>query len=192
MTVTVKQADNMKRCKRSEIKPIRYFDPLTGLANAHLVKTDIEHAIIEAKQTNSSFAIMFINLNRFNVINNIGGYETGDYVLKDVTSRILKCLDETSILARWHSDNFICLLPQATKGSVTTLCKSISEKLAKPINADGHQFKLTTSIGTCFYPENGEHVNQLITYAEAAMNQAKRQEMNEPFFYRSSMNGHSL
>ncbi|GAE36996.1 diguanylate cyclase/phosphodiesterase [Halalkalibacter akibai JCM 9157] len=177
--------------KRSEaeINKIRYFDPLTGLANSNLFRNDVEQAIKEAEESKSSFAVMFIDMNRFNVINNLGGYEVGDYVLKDVTSRILNCIDEQAILSRWNSDKFICLIPHTTKEKTEIVTNKITEELSRPFKSDHHEFILTTSMGICFYPEDGNEVHQLIKNSEAAMNQAKRQGMNESYYYTTEIDG---
>jgi diguanylate cyclase (GGDEF)-like protein len=178
--------------KRSEdeINKIRYFDPLTGLANANLFRNDVEQAIYEAKQKRTTFAVIFIDLNRFNVINNIGGYEIGDFVLKDVTSRILNSIGDKAILSRWNSDKFICLLPNATKEKVSTIIEEINDALSIPFKLENHEFILSTNIGICFYPKDGNEVHELIKNSEAAMNQAKRKGMNESYYYEHAIDGH--
>ena len=166
-----------------------YHDLLTGLANRKLFKDRLELAIAQARRYKHTLALMFLDLDRFKVVNDTLGHVVGDHLLIEVAARLKKCLREGDTLARQGGDEFTLLLPQIDnkEGAVTT-----AEKIIKAFGAafhiDGHELHVPMSIGIALYPENGEDVDTLIKNADIAMYDSKAKGRNRYQLYTPSMN----
>jgi diguanylate cyclase (GGDEF)-like protein len=173
--------------KRSEDKMEQMvnYDIVTELLNATEFKRQLEQALVYAKQQQETLAILFLGLDRFSVINHMGGYHIGDLILKDVSKRLTQCLGEEGTLARWNSDKFIFLLPNTMKQEAETMAQHIIEILSQPIRREEHEFVITPSIGISLYPNDGEQADLLVRHAEVAMKEAKNKGKNVYHLYTS-------
>ncbi|MDT8861122.1 EAL domain-containing protein [Alkalihalobacillus sp. MEB130] len=172
---------------KEEMYTIKHIDSLTGLANASQFKREAKQAIDQAKKENKIVSFLFIDLNRFNLINNIGGYDAGDKVLKEVTKRLVQHIPPTALLTRWNSDKFIILYPNTTAEKMKQNSEQIIELLSTPVQWEEHDFILTSSIGISSFPLDSENVDDLIKHSESAMNDAKLKGMNQVRRYSPSM-----
>ncbi|WP_052144718.1 bifunctional diguanylate cyclase/phosphodiesterase [Halalkalibacter okhensis] len=175
------------RSSQEEIYRIKHTDPLTGLANASQFKIDAHQALEHAKAKKETVATFFIDLNRFNVINNIGGYDVGDDILVAVTDRLLKSLPPTVLLTRWNSDKFIVLLEDSTPEAVHSFSERIIDVLSIPFIRKEHDFIITISVGVSSFPNDSKTIDELIRHSEAAMNEAKLLGINQYRVYSSSI-----
>jgi len=171
-----------------KISRLVHYDLITGLPNGTQFNKILSEHICTNKKSYSPFSILFIDIDRFSVINNLVGYERGDQILKLVASRILECLPQNSTLSRWNSDKFMCLIPQEYFEQTTHFVQEILDNLSSPIHIDEHEFVVTSSIGLSLFPNDGELSNLLIKNAEIAMKEAKKEGKNTYKFYQSCMN----
>ncbi|BBP00973.1 EAL domain-containing protein [Sulfuriferula nivalis] len=166
-----------------------YHDLLTGLANRKLFKDRLEVAIAQAKRYKHTLALMFLDLDRFKVVNDTLGHVVGDHLLIEVAARLQKCLREGDTLGRQGGDEFTLLLPQiVNKESAVSTAEKIIKACGEPFYIDGNELYVPMSIGIAFYPENGENVDTLIKNADIAMYDSKAKGRNRFQLYSASMN----
>ncbi|MEJ2414652.1 MAG: EAL domain-containing protein [Sulfurimonas sp.] len=177
---------DLRAIEKSEAKAdyLAYHDPLTGLYNRVSFEEFLAHALLIAKRNKQQLAILFIDLDRFKVINDTLGHDIGDQVLINVSERLQSILRESDFISRWGGDEFVVILHDVVSQSfVAMVARKIIEFLKEPIYIDHHHFAITASIGISMYPENGIDDKTLIKYADSAMYQAKENGKNNFYFY---------
>lgn len=166
-----------------------YHDILTGLPNRVLFKDRLRLAIAQAKRSNQKLAVMFLDLDRFKVVNDTLGHVVGDELLLSVAGRLRHCLREGDTLARLGGDEFTLLLPQILAApDAAVIAKKIIESLERPFHIDGNELFATVSIGVAMYPDDGETIDSLIKNADIAMYNTKAHGRNNFQFYLPTMN----
>ena len=151
-----------------------YHDLLTGLPNRALFMDRLGNAISNARRTQQKLVVMFLDLDRFKLVNDTLGHDIGDDLLKKVATRLKHCLRESDTLARLGGDEFIVLLPHIDQ--ITTAHKvavKIVDAVKEPILVGNHEIYVTTSIGIAMYPQDGRNVEDLIKNADTAMYHTK-------------------
>lgn len=167
---------------------LAYHDPLTGLYNRVNFEEYLSHALFVAHRSESMLAILFIDLDRFKVINDTLGHDIGDQVLITVASRLQKTLRESDFISRWGGDEFVVILENIVSASDTALvATNLIDVLKEPMEIDGHHLVTTASIGIALFPENGTDANTLIKHADSAMYQAKDMGKNNFCYYTSEL-----
>ncbi|MGJ9382844.1 sensor domain-containing phosphodiesterase [Salipaludibacillus sp. CF4.18] len=174
--------------KSPEIEEISHVDPVTGLPNSTQLKSNLKDLLYQSMEKQSCLAVVFLDVDRFSVINSIGGYEFGDFVLKDIAKRISHCLGENCTIGRWNSDKFICVIPFQTQRDIHTFIDKALDSLTSPFKAENHEFLVTLSIGISCYPDDGVYVDSLVKNAEIAMKRAKSKGESSIVFYKPSIN----
>jgi diguanylate cyclase (GGDEF)-like protein/PAS domain S-box-containing protein len=163
-------------------------DLLTRLPNRFLFKDRLTLAVSQARRKPRTFAIMFLDLDRFKVVNDTLGHPVGDELLQSVSRRVLACLREGDTLARAGGDEFMLLLPEAGhRGDAAEVAKKILDALRGPFKLGEHELFVTVSIGIALYPEHGENPDALIRRADIAMYEAKSRGKDAYVFYRDDM-----
>ena len=164
-------------------------DELTSLPNrVHLLEK-----INEAITAKNKFALLFLDLDRFKLINDSLSHSVGDQLLQTVALRMRKALHEEATLARLGGDEFVVLLPniQADADVVSAVQKIIST-YAEPLAIEDRLIVMSTSIGVSQFPKDGDTADVLLRNADAAMYRAKDKRGNDFQFYNTDMNEHSL
>ncbi len=157
-----------------EINHLATHDPLTGLANRILFADLIDKAIANAKRHDFKVAVLFIDFDGFKLINDEYGHEAGDYVLKICAQEIMKTVREMDTVARYGGDEYIALLTELQDSEeILTLAERIRDSISQPLIWQGHQLKITVSIGIAVYPEHGDTEGVLIHKADQAMYSVK-------------------
>ena len=160
------------------------YDALTGLGNRNLFSTALKNAITFSDHNKQSFALLFMDLDRFKQVNDTLGHDAGDALLKDVAKRVQECIRDSDILCRLGGDEFTLIVNGA---SVTPAAKRISEKLISALSRSfevfGQEIYIGASIGIVTYPEMGCDANELIKNADMAMYQAKHEGRNRYKFF---------
>lgn len=165
-----------------------YHDLLTGLPNRSLLKDRLHQAITQAKRNNHKIAIMFLDLDRFKLVNDTLGHMIGDELLREVGQRLQKCLRECDTLARIGGDEFTILLPEVyDNNAATEVAKKIISILKEPFSIHGHECFISTSIGIAHYPDDGEDMEALIKHADIAMYSIKGSGKDGYHFYNDNM-----
>jgi diguanylate cyclase (GGDEF)-like protein/PAS domain S-box-containing protein len=165
-----------------------YHDILTDLPNRMLFKDRLGLAIIQAKRKLTELAVMFIDLDRFKLVNDTLGHVKGDELLQQVARRLKQCLRDGDTLARQGGDEFTIVLPElAGRGEAQAIAEKFLACLHLPFDLDAHQVHISASIGIAIYPGDGESIDELLRHADIAMYQVKALGKNGHSFYHNSM-----
>jgi diguanylate cyclase (GGDEF)-like protein/PAS domain S-box-containing protein len=165
-----------------------YHDILTDLPNRILFKDRLGLAVIQAKRKQTELAVMFIDLDRFKLVNDTLGHVKGDELLQQAAGRLKECLRKGDTLARQGGDEFTIVLPELRdRDDARMVADKFLEVLQEPFDLDGHAVHISASIGIAIYPEHGESIDELLRHADIAMYQIKGQGKNGHAFYDPSM-----
>ena len=176
-----KVKENEERLRR-----LAHYDALTELPNRFLFQDHVELALAQAARSGKQVAVMFLDLDRFKLINDTLGHRAGDILLVEVARRLAGCLRAGDTLSRFGGDEFNALLPDLDSGAAAaSVADKFIEALAHPFHVAGKDFHVTTSIGIAIYPQNGKLLDQLSRAADAAMYLAKDQGRNTYRFYEA-------
>ncbi|MEO5574175.1 MAG: amino acid permease [Gammaproteobacteria bacterium] len=164
------------------------YDPLTNLPNRTLFYDRLTQAITRLPWNNRLAAVLFLDIDRFKLINDTLGHGTADLMLKAIGERLMDCVREGDTVARLGGDEFTVLLADvASEEDVGKVAQKILDVIAKPYELDGHQFYVTTSIGISLWQTDGTDAVTLLKHADSAMYAAKDREGNNYQFYSASM-----
>lgn len=164
-------------------------DPLTQLPNRILLQDRLDAAIHNAKRNGTLLAVLFLDLDRFKLINDSFSHYIGDELLKAVTLRIKGNLREQDTLARLGGDELVILIPDLKKENYAiTVAQKIVHAFNTPFQISAHSVSISTSIGISLYPQDGNTPEELIKKSDLAMYQAKKQGGNQFKFYIQSLN----
>lgn len=175
------------------IRQMAYYDHLTGLPNRRLLFDRLEQVISRGRWKERLAAVLFLDLDRFKVINDTLGHELGDRLLRVVASRLRKCLHDGDTVARIGGDEFTVLLHEIGRPEdVFTVVKKIFATFEPPVVLGGHEVYMTASMGVSIYPHDGEHPDELLRNADVAMYKAKKEGRNTYCIYSPVMNDKAL
>ncbi|WP_295990181.1 EAL domain-containing protein, partial [Rugamonas sp.] len=165
-----------------------YHDILTDLPNRMLFKDRLGLAVIQAKRKLTELAVMFVDLDRFKLVNDTLGHVKGDELLQQVALRLKDCLRRGDTLARQGGDEFTIVLPELRdRQDAKAIADKFLESLHQPFDLDGHEVHISASIGIAIYPGDGETIDELLRHADIAMYQVKALGKNGHSFYHNSM-----
>ncbi len=166
------------------------YDALTNLPNRKLCIDQLSHDLKIAKRTNSNVAVLFLDLDRFKLINDTLGHKAGDSLLIEIALRLKEAVRESDVVSRLGGDEFVIILNDIKNVSdVEVVSNKILSNVSTPINLNNSSETFTTiSIGIAFYPHDGNDVETLMKHADTAMYQSKKQGRNNFMFYRQEMN----
>jgi diguanylate cyclase (GGDEF)-like protein/PAS domain S-box-containing protein len=152
-----------------------YHDLLTRLPNRALFKDRLSVSITQVQRNNRHLAVMFIDLDRFKIVNDSLGHTMGDRLLQEVSKRLQKCIRKGDTLSRFGGDEFTLLLPDInSQKDATLVAEKILEHIKEPFQLSEHQIHVGASIGIATYPEAGEDMDTLIKHADIAMYRVKK------------------
>jgi len=171
------RARDRVRSARDQFKHISLYDPLTGLPNRRLLQERIEQAAQRARRTHSTAAVLFVDLDRFKLVNDTHGHQTGDELLSAVAHRLSGLIRSGDTLARVSGDEFVFLCEEMSGASdAELLAARVNEVFTKPFVLRGIDTPLlmTASVGIAYTGPGSEISDQLIVEADMAMYQVKR------------------
>ncbi|STX27683.1 regulatory protein (GGDEF and EAL domains) [Legionella beliardensis] len=168
-------------------------DPLTNLANRVLLFDRIGHAIEQAKRANMLFGLLFLDLNRFKLINDSLGHAIGDEVLRNVADRLQLIMRKTDTLARMGGDEFVIVTSAFDQiDNIKLFVQKIIESFHTPFTINGHELFINTSIGIAVYPMDGDTPEKLLSNADTAMYNAKEIGGNRFIFYNKELTNYQV
>ncbi|GKT11415.1 MAG: hypothetical protein ISEC1_P0379 [Thiomicrorhabdus sp.] len=174
---------------QERLQYLAHHDVLTDLPNRALFFDRLEQSIFHATRNKTILSVMFLDLDRFKIINDTLGHDTGDLVLKKVAKRLRKVLRASDTIARLGGDEFAILFENIDDlDSTKTIALNLVNTLSKPIITGQHELHVTTSIGISSFPTDGYDANSLLKNADIAMYQAKNLGKNTFQFYHKEMN----
>jgi diguanylate cyclase (GGDEF)-like protein/PAS domain S-box-containing protein len=171
----------------AHIHQLAYYDALTALPNRFLFDDRIEQAINHAQREEHTFALMFLDLDRFKNINDSLGHRVGDSVLIETANRLKKIQRREDTVSRLGGDEFILLLPGTDSDGAAHVAKNIIRTLSEPYHISQHELLITPSIGICLYPNDGDNAETLIQNADSAMYRAKQDGRSVFRFFTQEM-----
>lgn len=160
---------------------LSYYDDLTGLANRRLFLDRLEQSLSLAHRHKSSVTLLFLDVDRFKIINDNLGHAAGDEVLKETANRLLSDLRDSDLAARVGGDEFTLILPDTDATAAEIVAKKVLEHLLQPYILNEQQFILGSSIGIAIYPADGNNVKTLLQQADSAMYFAKKAKQGYAF-----------
>jgi diguanylate cyclase (GGDEF)-like protein/PAS domain S-box-containing protein len=165
----------------AELLKLAHYDPLTGLPSRRLLQDRLTYSLARAKRTGSMVAMAFMDLDGFKKVNDRFGHEIGDLALCQVSDQMRNQIRETDTLARHVGDEFILLFDTlVSRSDVATICDRIRGIFSAPFNLGEFTARLDISIGTAFYPNDGDNVQSLLRFADAAMYESKNAKERQP------------
>jgi diguanylate cyclase (GGDEF)-like protein len=166
-----------------------HHDFLTDLPNRVLLMERLAQAIAMARRQQSRMAVLFIDLDRFKVINDSLGHAIGDLLLQSVGRRLLSVLRASDTASRQGGDDFVVLLAEvANERAVSDLADKLCLTIAEPYLLGSETAHIGGTIGISMYPDDGEDAETLIRNADVAMYYGKHSGRNRWYFYRPEMN----
>ncbi|MCX7337797.1 MAG: GGDEF domain-containing protein [Alphaproteobacteria bacterium] len=163
---------------KTELAFLAYYDSLTGLPNRRFFKDRLEEKVCSlglAAAEHKKFAVLFLDLDGFKAINDDYQHTVGDWLLKQVASRLKNCMRKNDTVSRLGGDEFAVILDGVGRESVVeTIAHRILCRLSSPYVYEGYSLKIGVSIGISLFPVNGETYDDLISHADYAMYLAKK------------------
>ncbi|GAB6907342.1 Sensory box/GGDEF family protein [Desulfosarcina cetonica] len=184
--------DITQRCKKdAELRYVAYHDTLTNLPNRKsfymLLDDLLQHAA--RRSSDRSWALMFLDLDKFKQVNDTLGHDTGDRLLKEVAERLKACLRESDYLFRLGGDEFTIILTNLNLDiDVARVARKILQSISQVYRLDGHEIFTSTSIGISVFPNDGWDVEALVKNADMAMYAAKENGGSGYRFFTEEMN----
>lgn len=176
--------------KRAEER-VRYLathDSLTGLPNRAMFEELLERAVVTARRYGHRPAVMFIDLDRFKLVNDSLGHAAGDQLLQEMARRLKAVLRESDVLSRLGGDEFVVLLHNvAVPEDAAIVARKLLDAALESVNVLGHDCRVTASIGISVYPDHGEDQPTLMKNADTAMYLSKEKGKNTYEFYVDGM-----
>jgi diguanylate cyclase (GGDEF)-like protein len=173
----------------SKIIHLATFDLLTGLPNRWTLMERIKNTIAVSKQHRSMFAIFFMDLDGFKMINDSFGHSAGDEILNTFAQRLLQCIRSGDTVARLGGDEFVVLLDNVVSPkAIAEMAESILYRMRTDLQINQQPLQVTPSIGISIFPQDGETAEILLKNADTAMYEAKRGGRSTYRFFETSMN----
>jgi diguanylate cyclase (GGDEF)-like protein/PAS domain S-box-containing protein len=192
-TVTTCEDITERRKNEETIKQLAFYDALTGLPNRPLFNDRLYQELAKAQRHKELLAIMFVDLDRFKIVNDTLGHDTGDLLIKAVSKRLKHIVREGDTVCRLGGDEFVIFFPDITSvEDISFIAKKIIEKLSEVFSLDDKELYITASIGISIFPENGDNIEILVKNADAAMYYAKEEGRNNYQFYNSTINDNAM
>jgi len=166
-----------------------YHDALTGLPNRLLFRDRLTIALAHAKRQQTSLVVMFLDLDRFKIVNDTLGHSLGDDLLRAVAARLRSVVREGDTIARMGGDEFTILLSDMENDSdASRIAQKLLDTVALPVRVEGHELYATTSLGIAIYPNDGDTAELLLKNADLAMYRAKELGRNSYQLCTPAMN----
>jgi diguanylate cyclase (GGDEF)-like protein len=194
---SVVQRDTLARTYRElqrsmqRLRHMALHDALTGLPNRQQFDQALAQALGQAQAQNCILAVLFLDLDRFKVVNDTLGHAAGDLLLRIVVERLRRCVRDKDLIARWGGDEFTVLLPHLPAvEEAYAVARRILAELEPVIEIDGHELRASASIGIALYPRDGTDAQTLVKNADAALYRVKAEGRNGWSTYESKERGH--
>lgn len=174
---------------RERLTYLARFDGLTGLPNRGLLFDRLGRVLDVARSQGTRVALLYLDLDRFKLVNDTLGHEAGDHLLVQAAHRMVACLRASDTVARLAGDEFAVLLPGLDgRADAENVGRKVLAQLARPFELNGQEVFISASIGAVIYPDHGRDPASLVRCADQAMYHAKNMGRNELRFYSEEMN----
>ncbi len=186
--VSVIEDITARKVAEERVQYLATHDGLTGLPNRAMFVQLVSLASESAKRHRCKIAVLFIDLDRFKVVNDTLGHEAGDILLREMASRFRECLRGGDVVARLGGDEFVVLLHDVSDpAQVGAVARHLLSAIMRPLEIQGQECRVTASIGICLHPEVGQDEHAAIKNADLAMYAAKEKGKNNFQFYSATL-----
>lgn len=176
-----------------ELKHLATHDALTGLPNRVLLRDELMEAVKEYEKNSNGFAIMFIDIDRFKLVNDSLSHSAGDQLLSFVAKNIKECLSEADMVARLGGDEFVVIIKNVVSSNhISKIAKRLLTSIARPNVIGDQTLRVTGSIGISQFPSDSQSIDELISKADVAMYQSKKFGGAQYQLYKHTMNQDNL
>ena len=176
------------RESRSRLYRLAHHDSLTGLPNRLLFKDRLEQVMLKARRRGTKVAILFLDLDRFKVVNDTLGHDVGDALLIEVAGRLQSQCRQSDTVARIGGDEFVFILDDIReRSSVEMVAGKIMNAMVQPMRVNGHDLQISASIGIALYPDDSDDIEGVIKCADTALYKAKSEGRCGYKLYRPDM-----
>lgn len=178
--ISLEEANKLLIFKKKKLEEVAYKDYLTGLPNRYALNKYWDNHITSEDE---EVAVLFLDLDRFKLINDSLGHDVGDQMIQESAKRIQAVINPNDIVSRTGGDEFIVLLKDTNSNGARLVAKKILDSFSDPIVAEGHTLYTQASIGISLYPHHDTEKSTLIRFADQAMYEAKGNGGNAYFVY---------
>jgi diguanylate cyclase (GGDEF)-like protein/PAS domain S-box-containing protein len=191
--ISVVEDISARKGAEERIQYLATHDGLTGLPNRVMFGQILGLAIETARRYDRKLAVLFIDLDRFKIINDTLGHEAGDVLLREMAARLRECLRASDVVARLGGDEFVVLLQEINDaGQAGTVARNILSVVMKPVVILGQECRVTASIGICMHPLDGQDDASVMKNADMAMYLAKEEGKNAFHIFSEHMKPQSV
>lgn len=184
----VRDITERKQTEQKLIQLARY-DNLTGLSNRSMFSEMLEKIVLRSRRNNTMFGLLFLDLDRFKIINDTLGHDVGDELLIYVANTLKKVLRSSDVIARLGGDEFSVILDDLPGiDHAAFVAQKITDHVAKEVTLKEHLVNVSTSIGIALFPQDGNDSKTLLKNADTAMYSAKEAGRNRYAYFSPDMN----
>jgi diguanylate cyclase (GGDEF)-like protein/PAS domain S-box-containing protein len=178
-----------RKIAEQKLERMAQFDAVTGLANRTVLYERLEQAIAQSQRRGRGAGVLYLDLDRFKLVNDTLGHHVGDELLMQVARSLKDCVRRDDTVARLGGDEFAVVIADlARPDDAAIVAQKILDSFASPFDLGGRETFITASIGVATYPSDGERAEALLKCADAAMYRAKESSRNAFCFYTTEMN----
>ena len=192
-SVVVFHQASAERALSHRMSYLAQHDSLTGLPNRMLLQDRLSQNICLARRRHSKVALLYLDIDRFKQVNDSRGHEIGDRLLQSVAQRLRSCVRRSDTVSRQGGDEFVIVLAEVAQARDAGISAGkMLQALAAPHRIEGHELRVTASIGIVVYPDDGTEVDLLMKRADGAMYHAKERGRNNYQFFEPDLNVRAL
>ncbi len=167
--------------REETIKQFAFYDMLTNLPNRRLLIDKLDHALAMSARSGNRGGLLFLDLDRFKVLNDTHGHDMGDLLLKQVAERLLSCVRKSDTVARLGGDEFVVMLEglgnnaEEAEAQVVSVKQFVIAALNRPYYLNKLEYHCTCSVGIAMFDVHGQSHEELLKHADMAMYKQKKQ-----------------
>ncbi|HUX90394.1 MAG TPA: EAL domain-containing protein [Gallionellaceae bacterium] len=177
----------------SKLKHLAHHDPLTGLPNRLLLNAHMHQSMAHARRNSTMVAVMFLDLDKFKIINDTLGHPIGDLLLQEVAQRLTACLREEDTVSRLGGDEFVILLEELQDTLfASTVAKKINAALSEKFILEQYEIFISCSIGISIFPNDGDDMTALFKNADSALYRCKERGRNNYQYYTEDLSKRAM
>ena len=182
-----------RKVAEERVQSLAYYDALTGLPNRILLRDRLSNALATARRQNHKVALLFLDLDRFKIINDSLGHSVGDLLLQAIAERLKRCAREQDTVSRLGGDEFLIVLTNVKDiPDVAVAAERFMDAMTAEFVIQGHSLSISCSLGISIFPEHGADSETLIKNADAAMYRAKEGGRNNFQFFTVDMSAQAV